>query len=94
LRSSTTRVTPGRFDRHAHRGDVGVARLDLFLERGERAVGFLALQVEHQPLGVLQREQAVVERCARLEGHARVVARRPDAGGEDLRVRLGYGAEE
>jgi hypothetical protein len=69
----------------AHHRDIGIGLGDLRLQLGDQAGAVLGIQVEHQALGVFQREQAVIERLARLEGDPRVIARRPDARGDDLR---------
>jgi hypothetical protein len=44
----------------------------------------VGLEVEHQPLRVLHAEHAVWDRRARFQGETRVIARGPDARGEDL----------
>ena len=84
----------GAVARHTQRGDVRVARGHLVLQLRERGACVRAFQVEHQALGTLECEQAVVELGARFESDARVVARRPDARGDDFRLRRAYGEEE
>src|SRR5256886_16272140 len=64
--------------------DIGVVGGDLGvqLEKGRRQLG--ELEVQHQALGVLDAEQRELDLAPGFEGQARVVARRPDAAGEDL----------
>src|SRR5262249_46432587 len=47
------------------------------------------LEVEHETLGILEAQQRVLDRGLRLERDARVIERRPDARGSNLRGGVG-----
>ena len=69
--------------RDAQALDVGILGDHLAIELAERR-GHLGLEIEHQPLGLLDREHLVLELGLGLEREARVIARRPDAARDDL----------
>src|SRR5206468_341311 len=71
--------------------DIGVLLGNLALQLGKGRRDVVGLEVEHQALRILEAEQAVLDGRFRLQRKARVVARRPDAAREDLRVRIPYG---
>ena len=75
----------GPVARHAQALDVRVVRRDLGMKLSERRRQVVGLQVEHQPLGILDAEDGVLDRLARFEREAGVIARRPDARRQDLR---------
>src|SRR6185436_299690 len=80
----------GAVARHAQRLDVGVFDGDLALQVGEGAGELVGLELEHQPVGILDGEERVLERFFRLERETGVFRRRPDARGDDVGLRATY----
>src|SRR2546425_8183743 len=70
--------------RDAQALDIRIVRRDFGVQLEERGRQLGELEVEHQALGVLDAEQRELDLIPGFEGQARVVARRPDAAGEDL----------
>ena len=56
----------GPVARHAQALDVRVVRRDLGMQLGERRRQVVGLQVEHQPLGILDAEDGVLDRLAAI----------------------------
>src|SRR3954468_4517273 len=73
--------------------DVGILRRDLALQLGERRGQLVGLELEHQPLGILDAEDAVLDGGLRFEREPRVIARGPDAARYDLRLRIAQDEE-
>jgi hypothetical protein len=68
---------------HPHRLDVGIVARDLRPETVELGTCSHVLQVQHEPVGVLDRGQAEPDRRRRLESDARVLGGGPHARGRD-----------
>ena len=67
--------------------DVGIAGRGLAIELRERGAELHAFEIDHEPLGVLHAENGELDLGFRFERDARVIAGRPDACGDDLRLR-------
>jgi hypothetical protein len=78
----------GPVARHAQALDVGVVGRDLAVELGQRR-RHVGLEIEHKALGILHREDLVLDLALRFDREARVIARRPDAARNDLRFGSG-----
>ena len=78
--------------RHAQALDVGVFGHHFAVELGERRRQF-GLEVENQPLRVLDGKDLDLQFRFCFEREPRVVARRPDAARDDLRLRACYREE-
>ena len=73
----------GTVARHAQTFDVRIVAGDFPVQLGERRRHF-SLEIEHQPLGILDGEDLVLHLRLGFEREARVVARGPDAAGNNL----------
>src|SRR6185436_12481234 len=73
--------------------DVGIVRRDLALQLGQRRGKLVGLEIEHQALGILDAEHAVLDRGLRFEREPGVIARGPDAARYDLGVRIAQDEE-
>jgi hypothetical protein len=92
-----------QLDHHAHHArlvapgadqlDIGIGLDDLGRQALQHLVELDAFEVEHQPVRILDQHLRVADRLVVLQRHARVVARRPDAHGEDAGSRRGASAD-
>ena len=76
---------------HADVGDIGIVLLHFAADGLQHIIERGALDIHHQPGGVVEREMFVFHGARCFEGDAGVGAGRPDAHGHELRCGGGLG---